>query len=162
MNSTRKAASPPERPRSLVPLIIADIYQLADQLRRNAEAIARPHAQSQARWHVLSAASADPKTVPQIARRLGVGRQNVQRIADLLVGEGLASFEPNPDHRTSPYLILADEGRAVLRELTQSARAYHQELAADQSEADLALLHRGLRRLCDALDRRENGIELEA
>src|SRR5579871_6068191 len=90
---------------ALVPLIIADIYQLAGQLRRNADAITRPIGQSQARWQVLSAASAEPKTVPQIARRLGIARQNVQRIADLLIAEKLAALSPNPDHKTSPHLV---------------------------------------------------------
>jgi DNA-binding MarR family transcriptional regulator len=158
----RKSTLPSDRARSLVPLIVADIYELAGQLRRNAEATAQPLGQSQARWHVLSAASADAKTVPQIARRLGVGRQNVQRIADLLVEERLASFEPNPDHRTSPYFILTGEGRAMLQRLMESARAYHHELAAGLSEAELTVLRRGLRRLCDVLDRSEKSLVTEA
>jgi len=70
---------------SVIPLVIADIYQLAGALRERGERIAGTLGQTQARWQVISAASAAPKTVPQIARRLGVTRQNVQRIADRLV-----------------------------------------------------------------------------
>ncbi len=140
---------------ALVPLIIADIYQLAGQLRHHAEAIAQPSGQTQARWQVLSAASAEPKTVPQIARRLGVARQNVQRIADLLIGEGLASLSPNPDHKSSPFLVLTSAGRGTLSELMGSARAYHRELASRFSPAELQRLRHGLRRFCDVLDRRE-------
>jgi DNA-binding MarR family transcriptional regulator len=71
--------------RTLVPLIIADVYELAGRLREYGEAIARTVGQTQARWQVMSvASSAEPHSVPRIARVLGVSRQNVQRIADLL------------------------------------------------------------------------------
>src|SRR5262245_8293399 len=141
-----------------VPLIIADIYQLAGQLRRNAEAIARVVGQSQARWQVLSAASAEPKTVPQIARRLGLARQNVQRIADLLVDDGLAMLAANPDHRTSARVVLTEHGRKVLVDMMRSARAYHRELASELAPAEIANLRRSLRKLCSVLDRREGAL----
>lgn len=150
--ATRRAAA--DHDAATVPLIIADIYQLAGQLRRNADARARPLGQSQARWQVLSAASAEPKTVPQIARRLGVARQNVQRVADLLVAEGLASLSANPDHRTSPHLLLTESGRGTLARLTRSAQSYYREIAEALSPAETADLRRGLRALCAALDER--------
>jgi DNA-binding MarR family transcriptional regulator len=140
---------------ALLPLIIADIYQLAGQLRRNADAVVRPTGQTQARWQVLSAASAEPKTVPQIARRLGIARQNVQRVADLLIAEGLATLSPNPDHKTSPHLVLTEAGRVTLAQLMSNARSYYRVLAEELSAAELTALRRGLRRFCDALDQRE-------
>jgi DNA-binding MarR family transcriptional regulator len=149
-----------EQSAALVPLIIADIYQLAGQLRRNAEAIAQPMGQSQARWQVLSAASSEPRTVPQIARRLGVARQNVQRIADLLVEEGLVALASNPDHRTSAKLQLTTQGRAALAQLTRSARAYYRSIAREMSPAALTGLRRGLRALCAGLDRADRAIDL--
>jgi DNA-binding MarR family transcriptional regulator len=146
---------------ALVPLIIADIYQLAGQLRRNADAIARPAGQSQTRWQVLSAASAEPKTVPQIARRLGLARQNVQRVADMLIEEGLASHGPNPDHKSSPHLLLTASGRATLAQLMSEARSYHRKLAGELSAVELSALRRGLRRLCDALNRHDKSLDDE-
>jgi DNA-binding MarR family transcriptional regulator len=139
---------------ALIPLVIADIYQLAGQLRRNADAIAGTIGQTQARWQVLSAASAEPKTVPQIARRLGIARQNVQRVADLLIAEGLAALSPNPDHKTSPFLVLTENGRAAFTQLMSHGRSYHRELA-NALDVDLAVLRRGLRRFCQVLDGRE-------
>ncbi|MGH6990613.1 MAG: MarR family winged helix-turn-helix transcriptional regulator, partial [Stellaceae bacterium] len=94
----------------LMPTIIADTYELAGAFRARGEAIAAAIGQSQARWQVLSAASGEPLTVPQIARRLGVTRQAVQRIADLLVADGLARYVANPDHKASLHLILTDAG----------------------------------------------------
>jgi DNA-binding MarR family transcriptional regulator len=140
----------------LVPLIVADVYQLAGQLRAHGETIAGTVGQTQARWQVISAASAEPKTVPQIARRLGVTRQNVQRIADLLVAEGSARFATNPDHRSSDHLVLTQPGRDALRQLTLAAEAYHARLAEQFTGTQLTVLHRALRRLCAVLEHAES------
>jgi len=136
--------------RTLLPLIVADIFELAGRFRDDGEAIARTVGQTQARWQVMSAASADPRTVPQIARRLGVSRQNVQRIADLLVGDGAATFAANPDHKGSPFLILSKRGQAALAEITKAAAASHARIARRLGSSDLAPLHRSLRRLIEA------------
>jgi DNA-binding MarR family transcriptional regulator len=140
-----------QKPQALVPLIVADIYELAGRLRDYGEAIARTVGQTQARWQVLSAASAEPHTVPQIARLLGVTRQNVQRIADLLVTEGSASYRDNPDHRGSPHLVLTARGRATLDRLTKAAGGYHARLARELSSTDVVSIRRGLSRLLEAL-----------
>jgi DNA-binding MarR family transcriptional regulator len=139
----------------LIPLMIADIYELAGGFRDQGEAIARAVGQTQARWQVMSAASADPRTVPQIARRLGVTRQNVQRIADLLVAENWAAFAANPDHRGSPFLVLNKRGQAALAEITRAATKSHAALAKRLGNSDIGALHRGLRRLIAALDDRD-------
>src|ERR1700722_12314359 len=134
-----------------IPVIVGDIYELAGRLREHGEAIAATVGQTQARWQVLSAASARPQTVPQIARVLGVTRQNVQRIADLLVAERAAEYRDNPDHRASPHLILTKRGRAALDQLTKAAGGYHARMARKLSPSDVASIHRGLRRLLEAL-----------
>jgi DNA-binding MarR family transcriptional regulator len=142
--------------RTLIPLIVADVFELTGLFRDMGEAIARTVGQTQARWQVMSAASADPRTVPQIARRLGVSRQNVQRIAGLLVAERWASFEPNPDHRGSPYLVLSTRGRDVLARITKAAASYHATIARKLTGTDVAALHRSLRRLIEATEHRSS------
>lgn len=139
------------KPHALVPIIVADIYELAGRLRDCGEAIARTVGQTQARWQVMSAASDRPRTVPQIARVLGVTRQNVQRIADLLVAESVAHYRDNPDHRASPHLVLTRRGRAALDQLTKAAAGYHARLARKLPPTDVVPLQRGLRRLLEAL-----------
>ena len=134
----------------MLPLVVADIFELAGRFRDDGEAIARTVGQTQARWQVLSATSADPRTVPQIARRLGVSRQNVQRIADLLVADNAATFEPNPDHRNSPFLVLTKRGQTALADITKAAAASHARIARRLGGTDLAPLHRSLRRLIEA------------
>ena len=140
-----------DKPESLLPLIVADVFELAGRFRDDGEAIARRVGQTQARWQVLSAASIGQHTVPQIARRLGVTRQNVQRIADILMAERLAGFAPNPDHRGSPHLVLTSRGQAVLAQLTKAAASHHRDLAHRLADIDIKAVHRSLRRLVAAI-----------
>ena len=135
-------------PHIVLPLIVADIYELAGHFRASGEEIARTIGQTQARWQVMSAASADPRTVPQIARRLGVTRQNVQRIADLLVAENWASFENNPDHRGSPYLMLNKRGRTALEQLTKAAASSHASAGVGATSSAVSF---------DSLDKNNDG-----
>jgi len=135
---------------NLLPLIIADVYELAGRFRERGETIAQKVGQTQARWQVMSVASGTPLTVAQVARRLGVSRQNVQRIADALVRECWASFERNPDHSGSPFLVLNERGLAALAEITAGAKAYHAGITAKLVPAELKSIQRGLRRLLDA------------
>ena len=138
---------------ALLPIVVADIYELAGRLRGHGEAIARTVGQTQARWQVMSAAASErPHTVPQIARVLGVTRQNVQRIADLLVAEGAAEYRDNPDHRASPHLVLTRRGQAALERITRAAGGYHAWIARKFAPGEVVSLQRGLRRLLEALD----------
>lgn len=139
-------------PQALVPIIVADIYELAGRMREYGEAIAHTVGQTQARWQVMSAASAGPHTVPRIARVLGVTRQNVQRIADMLVADGSAAYQDNPDHRTSPHLVLTGRGRAALDRLGEAASGYHARLARKLPPSEIAALQRGLHRLLEVLN----------
>lgn len=138
-------------------LLVADIFEAAGALRRSGETIAAGEGQSQARWQVLSAVSEQPVSVPGAARRLGVARQNVQRIANDLAKDGLACFVPNPDHRTSPLLTLTPDGRGVLAAITEQAHATHRRIAALMPEADLVAVRTALRELTQAVRRLEQG-----
>jgi DNA-binding MarR family transcriptional regulator len=46
----------------------------------------------------------EPRTVADIARRMGMTPQGVQRIADLLVMHELAEYRTNPAHRRAKLL----------------------------------------------------------
>ncbi len=76
--------------------------------------------QSMARWQVLNASSSGKWTVPDIARRLGLTRQSVQRVAHALVEDNLASFTPNPERRNSPHLQLTLQGSQTWASIAHS------------------------------------------
>jgi DNA-binding MarR family transcriptional regulator len=104
-------------------LLIAEVYELAGRSRATSEGIARRHGQTTARWHVLSVLTDRPATVPGIARRLGLARQSVQRVAGDLIAAGWVQAVANPDHQRSPLLQLTARGRAQLQALTEDSAA---------------------------------------
>lgn len=138
-----------------IALLIADVFEAAGALRRLGERTARSEGLTQARWQVMSAVSETPLTVPQAARRLGVSRQNVQRVGNDLVASEHAVYEPNPDHRGSPLLVLTARGREALSRLTARAGAVNGTLAGALPEDGAATARALLRRLLAELDRLE-------
>ena len=101
------------------------------------------------RWAVMSVLSGGARTVPQVARRLGVTRQSVQRVANLLAAEGLIESVTNPENARSPLFRLSERGEEVLAAITRAAdpwlRRVGEELSFDdlrQARAALAVLMR--------------------
>ena len=97
-----------------------------------------------ARWQILGAiVSADrPQPVAWLARDLGANRQNVQRIVNDLVQDGLIEFEPNPHHRRAQLVVLTKKGRQTFN---ATARAYNpraNELAEGLPVTDIKAAHR--------------------
>ena len=72
-----------------------------------------------------------------------------------MVNEGWATFEPNPDHRGSPHLVLTKRGQTALVQLSKSAARSHTKLAGRLTGTDIAAIHRGLRRMITAMNNRE-------
>ena len=138
-------------PGGAFPLLVAEIFEAAGILRRYGEHIAGAAGQTQARWQLMSAVSEGDWTVPAAASRLGVSRQAVQRIANELVSEGLASFRANPRHHRSPFLHLTGRGRDTLAAITIRADADHLELSPELAGLDLSRIHSDLRRLTQAV-----------
>jgi DNA-binding MarR family transcriptional regulator len=54
--------------------------------------------------------SPTPLTVASIARAMGLTRQAVQRIVDLLAEKGLVAFQPNPQHLRAKLVTLTTAG----------------------------------------------------
>jgi DNA-binding MarR family transcriptional regulator len=131
--------------------LVAEVFELAGALRRDGEAIAKLAGQTQARWQVMWIAATGRLSVAMIARRLGLTRQSVQRVADEIVAGDLASFEPNPDHQRSPLLILTPAGEKTLDTINHTSRERNLQHAAALGEDGIAELRRLLGRYRDAL-----------
>lgn len=72
---------------------------------------------SAARWQILTTVTEESLSVSAVARRVGTSRQSVQRIADLLVRQGLAVYLDNPAHRRAKLLTATEQGVAAKREI---------------------------------------------
>ena len=133
-------------------LLVADVFQAAGEMRRHGEAIAQQAEQTQARWQVMSVISDGDWTVSDVARRLGVTRQGVQRIADELVADGLGAYADNPRHRRSAFLRLTAKGEGALAKITAVARRHNQKITKLFSSEELARTRELLRRIIRVLE----------
>lgn len=140
-------------------LVAVETYAVSAAFRRHGEALARHVGQTQARWQVMRVASSGMLSVPQIARRLGVTRQNVQSITDTLISEQLAHQVINRDHKTSPHIALTTKGRKVLDALLESTADYRAALLPLLDHIDLVHLLTSLRSLSDALAAADAAVE---
>jgi DNA-binding MarR family transcriptional regulator len=89
-------------------------FRLNGMLLQIAEGLAKPAGLTAARWQVLGAVLRQPLTVSGVAREMGLTRQSVQRIADLLVERGLAEYRPNPAHARAKLLAPTPQGWAAI------------------------------------------------
>ncbi|NEJ69417.1 MarR family transcriptional regulator [Rhizobium phaseoli] len=96
--------------------------RLAGHLTAAGDHLAKPAGQTSARWQVLAAARRGDMSVAQIARALGLARQGVQRLADVLEKEGLIAYADNPQHQRAKLVRLTAEGAARLG-LIEAAQA---------------------------------------
>ncbi|MEU7721729.1 MarR family winged helix-turn-helix transcriptional regulator [Streptomyces tibetensis] len=128
------------------------VFRLNGQFLAVAEELARPAGLTAAWWQVLGAVLGEPLPVSGIARAMGITRQSVQRIADLLVDKGLAEYRPNPAHRRAKLLTPTAEGRAAIARIDPGHAAFADRLAEAFGEAELAEAVRMLERLSKVLD----------
>lgn len=128
-------------------------FRLNGQLLALADELAKPAGLTAAWWQVLGAALAGPRSVSDIARVMGLSRQSVQRVADLLVERGMAEYSDNPAHRRAKLVGPTDAGLAAVRAIdpqhATAARALVDELGADRLREVLD----GMHDLSAALDR---------
>ena len=116
---------------------VVEVAALGGFITAAGEALARTGGQTLARWVILDAISNGPMTVAQIARRRGIARQAVQRVANLLVDEGSATFELNPDHRRAKLLRSTDAGSAALRTINAAQYPWADGLGLEIGEQEL-------------------------
>ncbi|WP_454175838.1 MarR family winged helix-turn-helix transcriptional regulator [Heyndrickxia sporothermodurans] len=141
------------------------VFHLNGRLLSVADGLARPSGLTAAWWQVLGAVLPEPLSVAGIARAMGITRQSVQRIADLLVDRGLAEYRPNPAHRRAKLLAPTTAGRAAVARIAPD----HAEFAARLSEQlggpnEFRQVMASLERLSGALDTltEDDGIPLAA
>lgn len=67
-------------------------------------------------WQVLTALRYSPVPLPtaSIARNMGLTRQAVQRIVDVLAERGLVEFQANPHHQRAKLIVLTPEGLSAV------------------------------------------------
>ena len=95
--------------------LVMTVFRLNGLLLEAAERMTAPSGLTAARWQVLGPIMADAKTVSVVAREMGLARQSVQRLANVLINEGLIEYLDNPSDRRAKFLSLTKRGHAALR-----------------------------------------------
>jgi DNA-binding MarR family transcriptional regulator len=129
------------------------VFRLNGLLTAAGDAMAEPAGQTTARWRVLAAIEDRPLTVAQIARAWRLARQSVQRVADLLVDDGLATYEDNPNHRRAKLLRITPEGTAAMETIRLAQEVWADRLGEEVGEEDLRAVNERLRAVIEVLER---------
>jgi DNA-binding MarR family transcriptional regulator len=126
--------------------LVLEVFRANGRLLAAGDRLAAPVGLTSARWQVLGAVEAAPLTVAGIAGAMGLARQSVQRIADLLAAEGIVAFQDNPAHRRAKLVTPTWRGRemldAVNRLQADWARHVSDGMTAGELEAAAAVLRR--------------------
>lgn len=133
--------------------LFAEAFRFKAALERVGDEMALPAGQTCSRWRVLSAAGERPRPIPEIARRMGLTRQAVQRLADLLVEAHLATYQPNPVHARSANLRLTPRGQTALHQINSFQIRWSNRMVNGLARKDLETMLRTLRRLIERLER---------
>lgn len=131
--------------------LIIPLIRLESHFSRAGERIAEAGGQTMARWLTMEMVANQPATVAQVARRLGLTRQSVQRVADLLEHEGLTTYADNPAHERSKLVQLTDQGRQTLATIQAAQREWANRIGAEVGESNLKQAGRVVERLTRAL-----------
>ncbi|MEU8521936.1 MarR family winged helix-turn-helix transcriptional regulator [Streptomyces sp. NPDC048577] len=132
------------------------VFHLNGRLLAVSERLAEPAGLTAAWWQVLGAVLPEPLSVAGIARAMGITRQSVQRVADLLVARELAVYAPNPAHRRAKLLAPTPEGRAAIRRIdpghAELARRLTHTLGGQEAFDETVRALERLSRALDAID----------
>jgi DNA-binding MarR family transcriptional regulator len=132
--------------------VILTTFRLHGRLQEAAHDLAAEGGLTAAWWQVIGGVLDEPRPVAEVARRMGMTRQGVQRIADLLVDRGLAEYRPNPAHRRAKLLACTEAGYWAVRRISLAQHPWAERIGeavgADQLQAALETM----RRLIDVLE----------
>ncbi|GAB0103592.1 MarR family transcriptional regulator [Nocardia sp. JMUB6875] len=131
-------------------------FKLNGQFLAIAEELAKPAGITVAWWQVLGAVLHEPLPVAGIAREMGITRQSVQRVADLLVDKGFAEYRPNPAHRRAKLVAITEAGHDAVRRIDPQHAAFAKRLTAQLGKQRLAEIVDALTDLSAALEALED------
>ncbi len=119
--------------------LILETFRLNGELLDAGNTLTAPHGLTSARWQVLGAIdlAGQPLTVSQIARRMGLARQGVQRIINELEKLGIVTASPNQDHKRAPLFSISPSGASIMTEIDEAQTQWVNQLAAGLDEPSI-------------------------
>ncbi len=94
------------------------LFAAHNMVLKHGDLVTGKYQQTSARWRILGNIEPCPLTVSHIAKQTGYTRQSIQRLADELVDEGLATYESAIDRRTK-NVCMTEKGKELLAKLAE-------------------------------------------
>lgn len=119
--------------------LILEVFKLNGELLDAGNTITRPHGLTSARWQVMGSIDVEgkPLTVAQIARRMGLARQGVQRIVKDLEQLGMVVLENNVDHQRAKLVSLSRKGNKAMARIDKAQIAWVNRLSEGLSDRQI-------------------------
>jgi len=113
--------------------LIDEIFRNNGRILAEADRLSAAYNLTGARWQVLGALDLEqqPLTVAQIARRMGLQRQSVQRLVDILVAQQLLAYHPNPEHKRARLVDFTPAGRDTITNLEALQQQWAEGITPD-------------------------------
>lgn len=108
--------NPNDQDPSIVRSLVIAVFALNGRLVETGNQLVRPVGLTTAWWQVLGAIGYSPVPLPvaHVARNMGLARQSVQRVVDLLEKRSMVRYQANPHHRRAKLVVLTAVGRSAL------------------------------------------------
>jgi DNA-binding MarR family transcriptional regulator len=132
--------------------VILATFRLHGRLMETAQEMAAEGGLTAAWWQVISGVLDEPRSVAGVARRMGMTRQGVQRIADVLVERGLAEYRPNPAHRRAKLLACTEAGYDAVRKVSVAQHPWASRVGAAVGLMELRAALDTMQRLISVLE----------
>jgi DNA-binding MarR family transcriptional regulator len=133
--------------------LVLVIFRLNGLLLEVGDRLAAPVGQTSARWQVMGCIDNEARTVADVARIMGLARQSVQRVADLLVKDRLATYEENPAHKRAKLLKLNARGLKALRTIEKAQYSWSNKLGKEMGKNELVRVNKVLEQLREVLEK---------
>jgi DNA-binding MarR family transcriptional regulator len=119
--------------------LIGECFRLNRSLIEVAQQLTDGTGVTGTQWGVLSALGLDgaPGTVAETARRMGMARQSVQRIADVLADRGLVKYLPSPADKRAQLVEVTKAGKLLLEDLEQRQQVWLKDIAGSYRDVDI-------------------------
>jgi DNA-binding MarR family transcriptional regulator len=134
--------------------LVLEVFRLNGRLLIAGDRLSKPVGLTSARWQVLGAIEEQGRSVAQIARKMGLARQNVQRLTDALEKEGMVVYAPNPDHRRAKLVCLTERGKKAFEKLGRQQAVWANQIASCVSHSEMKLALDVLRKLRSTVEPR--------
>lgn len=130
------------------------LFQASSSLMAAGDRLVAPLGLTSSRWQVLGtiAAAERPGPVAWLARDMGASRQNVQRIVNDLLREGLVSTATNSHHRTALLVVMTEKGQEAFDQAIALKTPWMNRLASGMEVEDIQAMQRVLTTLRARLD----------